>query len=326
MLPLQRLLALYLRHASPSKGAPARAEDARRAELWARVLGPERTVATLSRRDWDSFVEARGSGAVGPRGQPVVPGARRAVRPRTVQADCFWLNGVLRWASTWRDEAGERLLEENPLAGLKAPRERNPRRPTAQAERYRRIRAVSDQIPMEIRWRGRRECARSHLSEILDLAHHTGRRLSAICALTYEDLRPGVGPHGSIRWPAATDKGRREMVVPLSPGARAAVERVLRERPGSGPRPLFPSPTDRLRPVSRHLADDWLRRAERRAGVEPQPGSLWHAYRRGWATARKALPDVDVAAAGGWKDAYTLKTVYQQPDAEGMLRAVLGEE
>ena len=34
--------------------------------------------------------------------------------------------------------------------------------------------------------------------------------------------------------------------------------------------------------------------------------SLWHAYRRGWATSRKHLPDVDVAAAGGWKSTETL--------------------
>lgn len=45
-------------------------------------------------------------------------------------------------------------------------------------------------------------------------------------------------------------------------------------------------------------------------------GSSWHAYRRGWATARKHLPDVDIAAAGGWKNAITLKTVYQQADED----------
>ncbi len=55
-----------------------------------------------------------------------------------------------------------------------------------------------------------------------------------------------------------------------------------------------------------------------------QSGSLWHAYRRGWVTARKHLPDVDVAAAGGWKDVSTLKKCYQQPDLETMLAVVQG--
>jgi hypothetical protein len=57
--------------------------------------------------------------------------------------------------------------------------------------------------------------------------------------------------------------------------------------------------------------------------LEPQEGSLCHAYRRKCATERKHLPDVDVAAAGGWKRVQTLKTAYQQADAETMLRVVL---
>jgi hypothetical protein len=48
-------------------------------------------------------------------------------------------------------------------------------------------------------------------------------------------------------------------------------------------------------------------------------GSLWHAYRRGWATARKDLPLKDVAAVGGWKDIQTLVNCYQQADDDTML-------
>lgn len=75
--------------------------------------------------------------------------------------------------------------------------------------------------------------------------------------------------------------------------------------------------------MTRHLADKWLRRAEHLAGLESQKGSLWHAYRRGWATSRKHLPDVDVAAAGGWKSLQALKASYQQADPATMLRVVL---
>jgi len=57
--------------------------------------------------------------------------------------------------------------------------------------------------------------------------------------------------------------------------------------------------------------------------VEPQKGSLWHAYRRKWATERKHLPDVDVAAAGGWKTVLTMKTAYQQADPHGILTVVM---
>ena len=40
-------------------------------------------------------------------------------------------------------------------------------------------------------------------------------------------------------------------------------------------------------------------------------------------TERKHLPDLDVAAAGGWKDIQSLKSAYQQADTETMLRVVL---
>jgi hypothetical protein len=36
------------------------------------------------------------------------------------------------------------------------------------------------------------------------------------------------------------------------------------------------------------------------------------------------LPDVDVAAAGGWKETTSLKRAYQQIDQETMLSVVLG--
>jgi hypothetical protein len=110
---------------------------------------------------------------------------------------------------------------------------------------------------------------------------------------------------------------------PDLPQVRRALDRILRERPGIGAAPFSPSPADATKPITRHLADKWLIEAEKLAELEPQEGSLWHAYRRKWATERKHLPDVDVAAAGGWKTVQTLKTAYQQADAETMLRVVL---
>lgn len=194
----------------------------------------------------------------------------------------------------------------------------------ATQDRFEAIRKVSDQVLMDVRWEGKREERRSYLSELVDLANGTGRRLSAICSLRFEDLRLSEGPYGSIRWPADTDKTGRETVVPIGPDVRKAVDRVRKERPGIGTAPLFPKPTDPAEPMSSHLAAKWLRKAEELAGLETQKGSLWHAYRRKWATERKHLPDVDVAAAGGWKETTSLKRAYQQADSETMLSVVLG--
>ena len=111
--------------------------------------------------------------------------------------------------------------------------------------------------------------------------------------------------------------------MPIGPGARRALDRVLAERPGIGTAPLFPSPEDAGKPTSRHLADKWLREAERLAKLEPQTGSLWHAYRRRWATVRKHLPVQDVARAGGWKSHGVVQDIYTQADGETTLRVVL---
>jgi hypothetical protein len=68
----------------------------------------------------------------------------------------------------------------------------------------------------------------------------------------------------------------------------------------------------------------WLRVAEKKAGLPKLDGSLFHAYRRAWASARKHLPLSDVAAAGGWTDLSTLLRCYQQVD-DNTLFAVMNE-
>jgi integrase len=82
---------------------------------------------------------------------------------------------------------------------------------------------------------------------------------------------------------------------------------------------LFPSETDSNEAIRRDVFSKWLQQAERKAGLPKLDGSLWHAYRRSWATSRKDLPLSDVAAAGGWSDVGTLLRCYQQPDDATML-------
>jgi hypothetical protein len=67
----------------------------------------------------------------------------------------------------------------------------------------------------------------------------------------------------------------------------------------------------------------WLRKAEVIAKLEPQEDSAFHAYRRGWATARKHLPLPDVAAAGGWSGTEALQRCYLHSDEQTMLTVVL---
>lgn len=353
-MDLTTLFDLYRRYRTPRKSRRERRADERRIALWTRVLGAGRDPAEISLRDWEAFHDARLTGAIDARGRWVAAqapctgcadrsdegdcctepgceacGGRGRVDPRvpvgarTVEADLKWLKWVLNWATRWRTEDGY-LLSENPVRGFEIATEKNPRRPVATQDRYEATRAVSDRVAMHVRHEDGTRVVRSHLSELLDLANGTGRRLSAICALRYEDLRLDQGPHGAIRWPADTDKQGRASLVPISPGVRRALDRVLAARPGAGASYLFPSPADPMKPVSRHLADKWLRKAERLAGLEPLEGSLWHAYRRKWATERKHLPPTDVAAAGGWAGPESMQRSYQHADQATMLRVVLG--
>lgn len=63
-------------------------------------------------------------------------------------------------------------------------------------------------------------------------------------------------------------------------------------------------------------------KAEELVWIEHQLGRGWRAFRRGWASARRQLPKIDVAAAGEWEDTATMKRCYQHADAKGVYRVV----
>ena len=92
--------------------------------------------------------------------------------------------------------------------------------------------------------------------------------------------------------------------------------------PNSEDAPLFPSDEDPALPVRPDVVSRWLLRAEAEAGLPKIRGGIFHPYRRLWATERKHLPDVDVAAAGGWRDTRAMKLSYQQADPASVLRVV----
>ncbi len=87
---------------------------------------------------------------------------------------------------------------------------------------------------------------------------------------------------------------------------------------------LFPAEKDASKYIDVWVMSKYLRKAYELADLERQPGGLWHPFRRKWATERKGMPVVDVAAAGGWKDPTTLLKCYQQPD-EATIRCVMLE-
>lgn len=176
---LARLFAMYERYRTPRKSDTEQQADGRRIEMWTRFLGAEKDPLAIRKHEWESFQDLRGSGAIDGRGNPVADlEKRKAVRTRAVEADLKWLRWALNWARDWRLENESYLLRENPVRGFEIPTEKNPRRPVASTDRYEAIRKKTDEVAMEIRWEGRRETRRSYLSEMFDIVHGTGRRIT----------------------------------------------------------------------------------------------------------------------------------------------------
>ncbi len=127
---------------------------------------------------------------------------------------------------------------------------------------------------------------------------------------------------GSILWPEATDKQRKAHLAPLSEEARRSVNRACLRRETGSPY-LFPAAKDSRKPMGKREAQVWWIDCEKLAELEHIDRGGWHSLRRKWATERKHLPDVDVAAAGGWTPGSTLlKEIYQQADQAGDMAAV----
>ncbi len=318
---LSEVFALYRHHKTPTKSPAQQREDHRKAKLWTRFLGPKKDPHKVSLAEWERFKRARSEGAIDARGRHVAPKKRRTVSARMLEIDCGWLSAVFRWGTLWRLPDGGYLMRENPVRGYPVPREKNPKRPVVTEERYRKMLAAADEVDVRVNWNGKRETVRAPIREALILTNELGRRYGAILALRYSDITPDLGPHGSIRFRADSDKMGVESVVPMSREARRAIDRILRERPGVGDLPLFPSPRDPSKPVSRHLASKWFRECEEEARLEHVNGLGWHGLRRKFATEMSHVPDRLVARLGGWKNPRTLD-LYSQPTGTMLAEAL----
>jgi Integrase len=277
-------------------------------------FGENCDVRGLTEQDQLAFTRTRLAGGI-------ACGAGRTTQPvrmRSVEVDLQLLHTMLRWAVTFRTETGRRLLEQNPLAGIRRPREKNPKRPVATWERYQETRRVLKELAAsatnatsKVKW--------LQVELALCLAEATGRRLGSIRKLRWDDIDFA---RGTIRWRAEADKKGKEWMIPIPPMLAEELRSFRLRLGGAFGGLMFPSRSEPNRPVSRDSFGHLLADAERRGNLPKLDGSLWHAYRRAWATTRKHLPVVDVAAAGGWSDVGTLMKCYQHADYETLLEVM----
>lgn len=219
------------------------------------------------------------------------------------------------------------------MARVRIEKERNPRRPRADINRYRALRAVADLVS-------------PGFGVALDLCWETGHRIGAIRRLRWEHvlLDPAAAAqaaaaldsdfgwtaedfaHGGVRFYAGerSNNKRHDHVSPMTLAAREALERARAERPAIAGAWVLPAPKDPAQPADYHTLKQWMRRAEKLANLPHLTGGVWHPFRRGWATARKHHPAQDLAKLGGWRDVATMQRSYQQADGQTIRTIVSG--
>jgi len=259
-----------------------RKEFEARVQILYGFFGKDCDVRGLTEHDQVAFVKKRlAGGIVAGRDADGKDKLTKSVRARSAQADLEVLRSMIHWATTFRVPSGVRLLDRNPLAGVRLPaRGSNPRRPVATQERF----TATRQAIALMRDEAETESARLKslkLELALVLAHATGRRLGSIRQLAWPDIDFTAN---TILWRAESDKKRKEWKVPMPSALREELWSFRVKMGGAFGGLLFPSDTDRSQPVRRDVFAKWLQQAETKAGLPKLDGSLWHAYRRGWAT------------------------------------------
>lgn len=322
---LAAILDVYVTEVAPDrKNDQQRKRDDQHLDMWVNYLGANKDPTTITPADWSRFKRDRTSGAIDGRGRSVARSERRTVGPQTVLAALMWLRGALNWACAAIGPNGRPLLSRNPTdtdkkRSYKLPKEKNPARPLATIEQYEAVRSNAHRMTTRLG-------EDTYLVPLLDLAYHTGRRITPIRLLRYSDFklkRTEKRPYGAIHWRPQNDKQGNAGTVAINADVRATLDAIMESRPGLGDAWVFPHPEKPDEPVTYWMASHWLVHVAGLAGLELPARWGWHSFRRGWATARKHMPAADVADAGGWLGPHTLEAVYQQADEETTLAVVL---
>ena len=307
VLALAALLGAYELHKTAKKKERQQKTDRWRMDYFLDFYGAQREALSIDVDALDGYVEHRRAEGAG---------------DTTIGHEIVFLRGVMTWATTKRGADGKPLMLYNPLAGAKRIRSAEPNTPIADARAFAAIYRYADRVdPQKL------------LRPFLMLTHEHGWRLSAWRQLWASDidLRPWkdpttgfIWPHGRIRKRKATDKKGKGDWNPMSPRSQKAAKLLLKRSAAIGDTYLFRAPVA-AGPWQEQHALDLLHRTEAYASEvlgEPIELGGFHALRRKWATDRKGMEIVDVAAAGDWHPATVLR--YQKKDSETTLRVVMG--
>jgi integrase len=303
VITLGSLVESYAREVTPTKGSTARAHDGRGCALFLTFFGPQRRPETLSRREWDAYIQARRSGKLRP-----PKAVARQVGWRVIEQDLHLLNAILNWAVQAGDGRGDFLLGRNPFKGLPVPKEESPQRPLLSVEQYESIREAAAGVSSTL------EC-------FVVLAWHTGHRAASLRQLQWADID---FEKERVHFRGDRDKIGLDHWNPLHATAISILRRERDKIEDVGDAWIFPSARDGSVPLSRDaIANLWKRLAAKAVLPEGERYG-WHSLRRAFANRYRRAPLRDLQDLGGWKSSVTLMTVYLRPD-ESAQREVLAQ-
>src|SRR2546427_9649923 len=142
-LTLERLWDRYQQEASSYRGNLERTRKQKQADARLLIAGLAATkrVDHLTKNDVERYVAMRRTGHGWPDGRETKP-----VRARTIQGEIKQLRQMIYWAMSERLPDGSWLLENNPLRGVKLPKEEDPRRPVATYDRFLKLREAAEDM------------------------------------------------------------------------------------------------------------------------------------------------------------------------------------
>jgi len=302
VLTLAGLFDIYEREVTPTKGIVSRAHDARAMEMFLRAFGRDTKPSTLSRREWDRYIGERSSGKLFPKGLD----KGQKVRPRVVQQDLRLLLAILNWATRAGDGRGGVLLNRNPLAGLRPPKDESPRRAILSDAQYAALRQAAAKKSPQVEL-------------LVTLVAETGHRIASVRQLRWSDVDL---ESGLVRWRAENDKIGLEHRTPLTPNGLAALKVAQARTLSIGETWIFPAPRKPTTCLSPHGANHVFQRLAKIIGLPVKERYGWHSLRRRFATSLRGGDPKTILSLGGWKSWMTVVTCYQVADEDSQ-RALL---
>lgn len=292
-------------------------------------LGPTSPVRDIDEDTLTAYAQRRLEGgiryqvALTSRTGRVLPSRERVTGPtnqRSVEADLQLFKAACDWARGKKTITGEPVLDADPFADYVIEEEKNPERPAASHDRFEAMLASARELAAAAT-----DPYHRHTFELFAVAltvlEGTGRRISAVLGLEWEDLIGEPSAEQRIQFRLDLDKENVESTVPLAPHVADALQAYRERRSASLGRFIFPDRSGE-QPMKRDNLAHTFREVEAHTKLPPLNGGQFHPYRRKFAAERKHIPPETVMRLMGLRDLKVFFECYARVSEHDMRTAL----